>query len=165
MLVSLRIEKGHYSRLSCELSIVTLDRRRCLPFQQDTPLSELKPVVIPENIGPRDNDALKTDQTGPCFEFSQLESHRRSHSELFHSAVKAGSLHVQDFSRSTRASNTAIGFLQNEFDIAALHFLLGGKAGKGSRVCAEAHWGTPHKKTRRLTQPGRKRALSGWKLA
>ncbi|MGO9019715.1 MAG: hypothetical protein ACLQVJ_15340 [Syntrophobacteraceae bacterium] len=29
-------------------------------------------------------------------------------------------------------------------------------------VCAEAYIGTPHKKTRRLTQPGRKRALSSF---
>ena len=34
-----------------------------------------------------------------------------------------------------------------------------------SRVYAEAYLGTPHKETRRLTQPGRKKALSGWKLA
>ena len=34
-----------------------------------------------------------------------------------------------------------------------------------SRVYTEAYLGTPHKETRRLTQPGRKRALSGWKLS
>src|SRR5208337_5065070 len=33
-----------------------------------------------------------------------------------------------------------------------------------SRGCAEAYMGTPHKRDRRLTPPGRKRTLSGWKL-
>jgi len=33
-----------------------------------------------------------------------------------------------------------------------------------SRACAEAYMGTPHKKARRLTPPGRKRTLSGRKL-
>ena len=33
-----------------------------------------------------------------------------------------------------------------------------------SRGCAEAYIGTPHKQTRRLTPPGRKRTVSGWKL-
>src|SRR5512138_4010831 len=33
-----------------------------------------------------------------------------------------------------------------------------------SRDCAEAYVGTPHKQARRLTTPGRKRTVSGWKL-
>jgi len=33
-----------------------------------------------------------------------------------------------------------------------------------SRGCAEAYMGMPHKQARRLTPPGRKRTLSGWKL-
>src|SRR5919197_6708697 len=33
-----------------------------------------------------------------------------------------------------------------------------------SRDCAEAYYRTPHKQSRRLTPPGRKRALSGRKL-
>src|SRR5512137_1399235 len=32
-----------------------------------------------------------------------------------------------------------------------------------SRGCAEAYVGTPHKQARRLTPPGRKRTVSGWK--
>jgi len=30
--------------------------------------------------------------------------------------------------------------------------------------CAEAYIGTPHKQARGLTQPGRKKTVSGWKL-
>jgi hypothetical protein len=37
--------------------------------------------------------------------------------------------------------------------------------GRKSRGCAEAYIGTPHKKPRRLTPSGRKRILSGLKLA